>query len=149
MSAARSKTLAPRRPRRFATLLAAVSAAALLAACETGPTPEEIAQMDWQSAARVDTPPAYETYMRMHPGGEYVVAARQRVEELRIVEVNAYAVAKRADTEDAYVGYLSRFPWGANAAEADARRAGLGARRLAAEENRSLQGFRKSYHIGG
>ncbi|MDP3491480.1 MAG: hypothetical protein Q8R82_00075, partial [Hyphomonadaceae bacterium] len=147
MSAARSITLAPRRPRRFAMLLAAVSAAALLGACETGPTPEEIAQMEWQGAARVDTPPAYEAYLRMYPAGEFNAVARQRIEELKIVEVNAFAVAKRADTEDAYVGYLARFPWGLNAAEADARRAVLAAPRLAAEENRAWQEARKSEHI--
>ena len=38
--------------RRIAGLAAAVSALALLAACETGPTPEEIHMMDWQQAAR-------------------------------------------------------------------------------------------------
>ena len=115
MSAARSITSATRRPRRFAMLLAAVSAAALLGACETGPTPEEIAQMEWQTAARVDTPPAYEAYLRMYPGGEYNVVARQRIEELKIVESDAYRAAKRIDTEDGYVGYLARNPWGANA----------------------------------
>mgnify|MGYP000328914309 CR=1 FL=1 len=53
MSAARSNNSAIRRNPRFAVLLAAASAIALLTACETGPTPEEIAQMDGVSESTV------------------------------------------------------------------------------------------------
>jgi hypothetical protein len=63
------------KPRRLAGLVAAVSAIALLTACETGPTPEEVHAMDWQQAARIDTPPAYAEYMRVHPAGSYVLNA--------------------------------------------------------------------------
>ena len=123
-----------KRHRRVAGLAAAVSAIALLAACETGPTPEEIHQMDWSQAARIDTPPAYAEYMRVHPGGEYVVNAQRRTDELIAIEAAAYDTARKADTEDSYVAYLARFPWGRNAEVADARRAVLAAPRLAAEE---------------
>ena len=123
-----------KRHRRIAVLAAAVSAIALLAACETGPTPEELHQMDWSQAARIDTPPAYAEYMRVHPDGQYVVNAQRRTDELIRIEAEAYTFAKRADTEDGYVAYLAGFPWGANAESADARRAVLAAPRLAAEE---------------
>ncbi|RYZ11608.1 MAG: hypothetical protein EON61_09800, partial [Alphaproteobacteria bacterium] len=148
MSAARSDMKStPRRNRRLAILVAAVSASALLGACEVGPTPAEIAQVEWQTAARLDTPPAYEAYLRMYPAGEFNVVARQRIEELRIQESAAYQAARKIDNEDAYVSYLARFPWGLNSAEADARRATLAAPRLAAEENKAWQDVRKSDRI--
>src|SRR5690348_12532874 len=92
-----------KRPRRLAALAAAVSAFALLAACETGPTPEEIHAMDWSQAARIDTPPAYAEYMRVHPDGSYVLNAQRRIDELRAIEADAYQAARRADNEDSYV----------------------------------------------
>ena len=147
MSAARSTVFKSGRNRRLVTLAAAVSAIALLAACETGPTPEEIALMDWQTAARVDTPPAYASYMRVHPDGEFVGVAQQRTQELNAIEADSYTAARRVNTEDAYVGFLARFPWGANAAEADARRAVLAAPRLAAEEKRDWDVARKDERI--
>jgi ABC-type uncharacterized transport system auxiliary subunit len=85
-----------KRHRRLAGLAAAVSAIALLTACETGPTPAEIHQMDWQQAARIDTPPAYAEYMRVHPDGQYLVNAQRRTDELIAIEAETYVSAKRA-----------------------------------------------------
>ena len=68
--------------RMMIRLAAAVSALALLGACETGPSPEEILQMDWSQAARLDTPPAYSEYMRLHPDSPNVVSAQRRIDEL-------------------------------------------------------------------
>lgn len=132
-----------------ATAIGAVLAAALviLGACETGPTPQEIAAMDWQSAARSDTPPAYATYIRMHPDGDYVTVARQRTEELRLMARESFEAAQRIDTEEAYDGFLRRFPWAADAAAADARRAVLAAPRLAAEEKKAWEQTSKSGRI--
>ena len=63
-------TKALKSKRSLSRLAFAASALALLAACETGPTPAEIHAMDWAQAARIDTPPAYATYARMHPDGQ-------------------------------------------------------------------------------
>ena len=120
--------------RTMIRLAAAVSALALLGACELGPTPEEIMQMDWSQAARVDTPPAYAEYIRMHPDGLNVVPAQRRIDELVAMESAGYATAKKVDTEEGYETFLTRFPWGAHSAEADGRRAVLAAPRLAALE---------------
>ena len=120
--------------RTMIRLAAAVSAFALLGACELGPTPEEILQMDWSQAARLDTPPAYSEYMRMHPDGPNVVMAQRRIEELTAIEAQSWMTAKKIDTEEGYEGFLSKYPWGVHSAEADGRRAVLAAPRLAAQE---------------
>src|SRR5688572_12601215 len=102
-STALNSHLKPRGNRRIARLAFAASALALLAACETGPTPAEIHAMDWAQAARIDTPPAYATYMRVHPDGEYNYRAQARIDELRQLDAQSFAAAQAADTEDAYV----------------------------------------------
>jgi hypothetical protein len=115
-------------------LLAAVSAMALLGACVTGPSPEEIHMMDWQQAARMDNPPAYQHYLLVYPDGQYAGVARSRMEELGKMEAAAWDAAKRVDTETAWGDFVTRFPWSAHYPEADALRAKAAAPRLAAEE---------------
>ena len=121
------------RVRLRAGLIAAVSALAL-GACVTGPSPEEIHQMDWQTAARTDTPQGYQAYLRLYPAGQYAPIASARVDELSRIEADAFAVARRADTEAAYDDFLARYPWGRNAPEADGLRATRAAPRLAKQE---------------
>ena len=62
-----------------ATTLAFVLMASL-AGCAA--SPEEIHAREWAMAARADTPQAYETYLRLYPGGPYASVAGQRVAEL-------------------------------------------------------------------
>ncbi len=119
---------------RMAALGAASALALLASACVTGPSPEEIHQMDWQAASRMDTPPAYANYMRMYPDGPFVSVARTRMDELVQVEADAFAVARRDGSEKAFADFLGRYPWGRHAAEADLARTKAAAPRLAAEE---------------
>src|SRR5215470_6018378 len=124
------------RPGGKAWMAGAVSALALIASgCVTGPTPEELQMMDWQQAARLDTPPAYATYLRVYPDGLYAGNARARIDELGRMEADAFADARRADTEDAYAAFVQRWPWGVHAADATSLRDQRAAPRLARQEN--------------
>src|SRR5690606_22289854 len=77
---------------------------------------------------------AYQHYQRLYPAGLNVGIAESRIAELARLEAGAFATARRIDTETAYDDYLARYPWGRNAAEADALRAERAAPRLAALE---------------
>jgi len=140
MGAARSTELTGNRngatapAKRTRLLLAAASAIALLTACVTGPSPEEIHMMDWQQAARMDTPPAYQHYLLVYPDGQYSGMARSRMDELGKMEQASWEAAQRINTETGWADFTQRFPWSLHFAEADAMRAKAAAPRMAAEE---------------
>ncbi|HEV7689519.1 MAG TPA: hypothetical protein VGO52_01790 [Hyphomonadaceae bacterium] len=140
MGAARSTELtgnhggATASARRTRLLLAAASAIALLTACVTGPSPEEIHMMDWQQAARMDTPPAYQHYLLVYPDGQYSGMARSRMDELGKMEQASWDAALRINTETGWADFTARYPWSLHFAEADAMRAKAAAPRMAAEE---------------
>src|SRR5690349_7047823 len=98
-----ARTAAPAKRTRL--LLAAASAMALLTACVTGPSPEEIHMMDWQQAARMDTPPAYQHYLLVYPDGQYSNVARSRMEELGKMEQAGWDSAQRINTETGWADF--------------------------------------------
>jgi hypothetical protein len=132
---------------RLAAGAASLAVAMALAGCAA--SPEEIHAREWEMAARTDTPQAYETYLRLYPGGPFAPVAEQRVAELSRMEVAAWEVAKRADTEASYEDFLARFPWGRNAAEAETLRAARAAPRLAAEERAAWDDAKRRDFIDG
>ncbi|MEQ1493781.1 MAG: hypothetical protein ABL932_24885, partial [Terricaulis sp.] len=115
-------------------MLAAASVAALMAACATPETPEDIEALAWGAATSQDRPESYQTYLNVHGASPHAEAARQRIAELMVLEREAWGRARQVNTEASYDEYLNRFGWGANAPEADQRRAALAAPRLAAQE---------------
>jgi hypothetical protein len=101
--------------------LMAVSAFALLAACETLPTPEQLDAQDYEIARRTDREPLYQNYLRLHPTGDYAVQAQQRIAQLTIEAASAYQEAARLDTVESYEFALKKYDWAPQAKTARSR----------------------------
>jgi ABC-type uncharacterized transport system auxiliary subunit len=63
--------------RALRALLLSAAGALALAACATGPTPQQQHDAQWAMAARSDVPDGYQTYLRLYPDGPNAEAARR------------------------------------------------------------------------
>lgn len=61
---------------------------------------------DFEQAARVGTPKAYEAFLAKHPDGAHAIRAREQLERL------LWTNAEKADSASAYERYVKAFPKG-------------------------------------
>jgi cell division septation protein DedD len=73
-------------------------------------------QSDWQKTREVNTPEAYEQFVKKYPSGEFTAQAQARLKEL--YDDRDWQKARDADTPEAYQAYLSQYPDGQSATEA-------------------------------
>ena len=97
------------------------------------PDPKRVEAQDWAQIANSTNPDDFDGFVRNHPGGEHVGAARTRAAELRQqAQANAARQAEQAawdrvdkNNKGQLQDYLSHFSAGAHAQEANTRIADL------------------------
>jgi len=98
-----------------------------------GPDPKRVEAQDWAQLANSSNPDDFDGFVRSHPGGDHVAAARARAAELRQqAQANAARQADQAawdkvdkNNKGQLQDYLSHFSAGAHAQEANNRIADL------------------------
>ena len=104
------------------------------------PDPKRVEAQDWAQIANSTNPDDFDGFVRNHPGGEHVGAARTRAAELRQqAQTNAARQAEQAawdkvdkSNKGQLQDYLSHFSAGPHAQEANTRIADLGRQASAA-----------------
>lgn len=87
---------------------------------------------DWDSAAKINTISAYQTYLNTWPSGDYSNAARKNITQLE-ADNRGWQTARSSHSKSAYQTYLKNFPQGQFASTA---RVEIGKFEKAEEEQR-------------